>query len=124
MGCKMKISTYCKQDVPGWEKLPPILTIPINGNEDLTCGYVRLNDGIHIMASVRYLDSINKHYIHVSIAPIRPLRMDWTDEEHNGHIFDVTNEVLKIFFDDRKFVQQPQDTRRPEVKHYYSIIVE
>ena len=117
---KNPIATYCCQEVEGWNKLPDSLVLPRLGEEEFTCGFFREEDGIHFLATVTEFDNLT--LIHVSIAPIRFFKKDWTDEDHMGHIFDVTPEVIKSFFGDRSFMRQPDDPRRPQVKHYFSIL--
>jgi hypothetical protein len=114
------IANYCEQQVEGWQKLPVFLNLVIAGNEEFSCSFLRQSDGVHLMASVKDLNALNT--IHVSLAPIRSCRKDWTDEEHGGHIFDVAAEVIESFFPGRKFLRQPDDELRPQVKHYFSIL--
>ena len=109
------IATYCKQDLVGWLKMPDA-SHP--GEEEFTCGFLRLSDGIHMLASVKDINGL--HILHVSLTPIRICRKDWTDEEHNGHLFDITSEVIESFFPGRRFAQTPADPRKPEMKHYFS----
>ncbi len=114
------IANYCKQQVEGWDKLPEFMNFAPPGEEDFCCSFLRRADGIQMLASVKDLNALNT--IHVSLAPIRDCRKDWTDDEHNGHIFDVAFEVVESFFPGRRFARQPDDPRRPQVKHYFAIL--
>lgn len=114
------IATYCKQEVAGWDRLPDFMTMAFPGEEDYSCSFIRQSDGIQMLASVKDLNVLNT--IHVSLAPIRSCRKDWTEEEHSGHIFDIAAEVVESFFPGRRFARQPDDPRRPQVKHYFAIL--
>lgn len=114
------ISFYCKQEVQGWDELPNFMTLALPGEENYSCSFVRQADGIQMIASIKFLNNLNT--IHVSLAPLRSCRKDWTEEEHNGHVFDVTSEVIDSFFPGRKFARQPDDPRRPRVKHYFTVL--
>lgn len=114
------ISEYCQQEVAGWYAIPELTMTIFPGEEEFSCVFFRESDAIQFLATVK--DHNGLRVIHASLAPIRSVRKDWTDEEHNGHIFDVAFEVLKSFFPGRKFLRQPDDPRRPQVKHYFSIL--
>lgn len=114
------ISTYCKQEVDGWNCLPASMVLAALGDEEFCCGFLRESDGAHMMASVKDLGAIK--VIHVSIAPIRFYKKDWSDEEHQRHLFANTPEIVASFFGNRPFARKPDDPRRPEVKHYFAIL--
>ncbi len=107
------ISDYCNSNVDGWNLLPDILKPQEN---ESSCGFMRIKDGIHLMASIK--DYGDMQCIHVSLAPIRTLRKDWTEEDHVGHIFDIAYEVIKSFFGDKQFLRTPDSPDHPLVKHY------
>lgn len=113
------ISDYCKQDVEGWNILPDILPdiLPNMPNKEIS--FLRIVDGIHLMVSIKDFGAIE--CIHVSLAPIRSLKKDWTDDDHMGHIFDITYEVIKSFFGDRQFLRTPDDPDHTLVKHYFYV---
>ena len=90
------------------------------GQESAYCGFLRESDGAHVMASIKDLGRLQT--IHVSIAPIRFYRPDWTDEEHQRELFAVTPDIIETFFGERRFARQPDDPRRPGVKHYFAIL--
>jgi hypothetical protein len=118
---KKPISVYCKQQMDGWQRLSDDFINAIYPlNTEYTCGFVRLEDGIQMMASIKCFNGIST--IHVTLAPIRDYRPDWTDEEHVGHIFDIASKLISSFFPDRKFAQQPNDPRNLKAKHYFSIL--
>ena len=114
------ISTYCRQEVEGWNKLPDAMVLPLPGEEEFCCGFIREEDGVHLMVTLDDLNSLT--IIHISLAPIRFYKKDWTDEEHLDHIFNVTPDIVETFFGNRKFARQPDDPRRPQVKHYFAIL--
>jgi hypothetical protein len=114
------IATYCLQEVDGWQKLPPTMVLCPPGKELSYCGFLRERDGVHFMASVKDLGAIQR--LHVSIAPIRFYRQDWTDEEHQDHLFDISPEVIESFFPGRRFSLMPDDPRAPHVRHYFAIL--
>lgn len=119
------IATYCKQEVPGWDNLQQFTSAMFSTDKDFTCIFLRQSDGIQFLASVKDLNPLFKdplHIIHVSLAPVRGLRTDWTDEEHGGHIFDISTEVINSFFPGRRFTRKPDDLRNPHVKHYFSTL--
>ena len=113
------ISTYCRQEVEGWDKLPPQMVVAPPGEEEFYCGFMR-KDGVHLMASVK--DYGRLQTVHVSLAPVRFYRPDLTDEEHLEYIYEVTPDVVESFFGDRRFARQPDDPRRPQVKHYFAVL--
>ena len=114
------IATYCKQEVAGWDIFPALSDAIFPGEEEFSNVFIRQSDGLQLLATVKDYDALK--IIHVSLAPIRTCRPDWTDEEHNGHIFDVASEVVESFFPGRKFARQPDDSRRPQVKHYFTVL--
>lgn len=114
------IAAYCKQEVEGWERFSDEMNCTHPGEEEYTCSFFRRSDGITLMASVKNLNVLN--LIHISLCPLRCFRKDWSDEEHCGHMFDVTFEVVNSFFPGRKFARQPDDPRSPQMKHYFAIL--
>ena len=114
-----KIATYCRQEAEGWDKFPAYLVPSPPGEEDLYCGFMR-KDGAHMMASVK--DYGRLQTIHVSIGPIYSLRPDLTPEELKDYLFSITPEVIETFFGERRFAKQPDDPRKPDVKHYFSVL--
>lgn len=114
------ISTYCRQEVEGWDKLPPEMVLAPAGEEEFYCGFMRRHDGVHLMASVKDYGSLQT--VHVSLAPVRFYRPDLTTEEHLEYIYDITPDAVESFFGDRRFARQPDDPRRPEVKHYFAVL--
>lgn len=114
------ISDYCKQDVEGWNILPDILPNFTNSNmPNKEISFLRIVDGVHLMASIKNYGDME--CIHVSLAPIRTLRKDWTEEDHIGHIFDIAYEVIKSFFGAKQFLRKPDSPDHPLVKHYFYV---
>jgi hypothetical protein len=101
------ISTYCRQEVEGWNTLPPSMVVAPPGEEDFYCGFIRESDGVHLMASVKDYGKLQT--IHVSLGPIRYYRPDLSDAEHEQLVFDATYDVVQCFFGERRFARQPDD---------------
>jgi len=116
------ISTYCLQEVDGWNKLPPSMVLAPPGEEAFYCAFIREKDGVHLLASVKDYGKLLT--IHVSLGPIRYYRPDLTDEEHEQYVFDVTPKVVECFFGDRRFARQPDDPRKPNLKHWFAVLEE
>lgn len=113
------IATYCRQEAEGWDKLPPHMVLCPPGDEPFYCAFLR-KDGVHMMARVADYGVLKN--IHVSIGPIRSCRPDLNDEEMADYLYQVTPEVIETFFGERRFARQPDDARKPEVKHYFAIL--
>lgn len=105
---------YCIQEVPGWSKLPPLLP-----DED-QCTFICVEYGMHFLTSIKNYGALQ--YIHVSIASVRSLRLDLTEQQHLDLIFDATVEAIEKFFPKRQFARMPEDIKRPQVKHYFSVL--
>ena len=113
------IATYCKQEMLGWDKLPPeIMALP--GDEEFSCGFIRRKDGLHLMASVKDFDVLN--VIHLSVGPIKSLNPTLSDQEWEKYILSSVCSIAKDFFGERDFVRRPDDPRKPSVKHYISVL--
>lgn len=111
------IADYCKQEVPGWTKLPVEFCFARQGEEHLTCSFMS-QDGIQIIASIRDYGKLK--VLHASIGEVRSLRPELNEDEMAEFIEIETPRVLQTFFGNRGFAQQPDDPRRPTVKHWFS----
>lgn len=87
-----------------------------------SCAYLRQRDGVHFMATIKNLGVLQ--VIHVSIGPVKYYRPDETPEQLDEYLIEVAPEVVQTFFGDRKFARQPDDPRKPDVKHYFAVLEE
>lgn len=111
----LPITEYCRQ-VLGWVKLEFTLAAP--GKEEYSCAFIR-NDGIHFMATAKSINHVE--LIHVTIAPLTKMS-DLPEGQLLAYIEEQTPSILEDFFPGRRFAKQPDDLRRPQAKHYFSII--
>jgi len=114
------ISVFCKQEVEGWAKLPVFLQLITPGLEDYSCSFLNAKEGIHLMASMKDLGSLQQ--IHVSLAPIMHYRPDQTENGMVEEIVYKAGDIIEMFFGDLMFCRAPDDERKPSVKHFFHII--
>lgn len=109
------ITTYCKQQVEGWNPLPAM-----NSMFPEQLNFINDKEGIQLMTSIKDYGVLQ--VIHVSIGQVRTLRPDLTEEQLAENIRERTPHIINDFFGHRGFAMQPDDPRRPTVKHYFSIL--
>lgn len=114
------ISSYCKQEVVGWNRLPPEMVMARSGEEDFSCGFINSVLGLHMMASVKDFGVLQ--VIHLSIGPIKSYDSSLTNEEWERRIYANVVDIAETFFPRRQFARQPDDARKPDVKHYFAIL--
>lgn len=114
------ISTYCIQEAAGWDTLPPNMVVAPLGEEAFYCAFMRRTDGVHVMASVKDYGRLNT--VHLSVGPIKFYRPEFTDAQWEEYLVGVSGEVVTTFFPSRKFFMAPADERKPDVRHYFSIL--
>ena len=119
----MKIFKYCKKDLKDWELLNEFLTKLIFPNDEGCC-FIRPHDGVQFLASLKsdVIDGKQTDFIHASLTPLESFRKGFTKEEHSGHIFDISTQVLDSFFPNRKFSRLPDAPSATHMKHYMSVI--
>lgn len=122
----MNIADYLVQSEPvGWVKFPNFVETPAGyvaaEHPPESCAYLRERDGIHFMATIRNFGVLS--VIHISIGPVKYYRpKDESSEDLEEYLVEVSPEVAQTFFGDRQFARQPNDTRKPDVKHYFSVL--
>ncbi len=101
------IAEYVNHKVDGWAE-----TMLLPGQ----LVFINAQEGIQLTTDVK--DYGKLQVIHASIAPLHTIDTPPTVEE----LFFRTAEILQLFFGNRGFAQQPLDERRPEMRHYFSIL--
>jgi hypothetical protein len=115
------IATYCKQNVSGWDDVTKYVAKESGyNNNDCFCSFANPVSGLNFVASVRDLGVLN--IIHVTIAPLRVIRPEWTDEQWQDFIVISAKSIIGDFFPGRDFAKQPDDPRKPDAKHYFAVI--
>lgn len=112
------ISAYCNQDVHGWEKLPDLFVQAYPGEEDFSCGFI--NSELCMFASVLDFGILN--VIHLSLGPIKSFDPSLSDADWAVKIQDNAFSIAESFFPGHTFARQPDDPRKPDVKHYFSVL--
>jgi len=110
------INEYCRQEALGWHKMPVTFAAPV-GEEEYTCVFAR-NDGIQFCATVKECPKV----IHVTLAPVKSLRLEMDMNELVKYVQDEAAEVLETFFGTRVFLKAPDDKRYPNAKHYFHML--
>lgn len=114
------IAAYCDQGVPGWNKLPELFVQAYPGEEDFSCGFLNSELGLHMMASVKDFGVL--HVIHLSLGPIKSFDPSLSEAEWAVRIQDNAFSIAESFFPGRTFARQPDDPRKPDVKHYFAVL--
>ena len=99
---------------PKWVELPNLIPLP-DGEEPYFRSFMSGDYGMQLMASAK------PYYIHVSIGPIYSLRPDLAPDDLRQNIKLGAAEILAGFFPGREFAQQPDDPRKPDVKHFFAL---
>lgn len=113
------ISTYCKQEVPGWELLPEKMLFCEEGKEAFSCSFINKDEGIQFLASVK--ESDQGDYILASIGQLSFLRRDLTRDQLAKNIDALTPIILKSFFGNRGFAEQ-EKLSKSTIKHHVSMV--
>lgn len=121
IGRKLKpILNYCVQNPPGWIPMPQVIEMCYPPDQkELACCYMR-EDGIQMTADLKDYGSLQ--VIHVSLGPIKYYRPELNEQEWEEFLLTSAHEVVSVFFPGRKFALQPDDSRKPNVKHFFSVL--
>ena len=98
----------------GWTELPNLLPLP-DGEEQYFTTFLGGAYGMQVMASVK------PYYLHVSIGPVYSMRKDLAPADLQQNIMLGAGGILEAFFPGRQFAKQPDDARKPDVKHFFSL---
>ena len=111
---------YCIKDPPGWMPMPQIIEMLYDAqHQHLACAFMR-EDGIQMTADLK--DYGRLQVIHMSIGPVKYYRPELNEEEWKEFLFYSSHEVAETFFPGRKFARQPDDPRKPDVIHWFSVL--
>lgn len=91
-------------------------------NEENHVGFISRTYGVNFIASLKDYGALQ--CIHVSLTPIRSLRPNWSDKYHEEYMMANASDIVQTFMGNRKFARQPDDARRPSMRHYFSVLGE
>ena len=83
-------------------------------------GYFHVEDGLQIIFSIKDYGLLN--ILHVSVNPVRNMRKDLTDKEHEVLIIEKAPSIVRAFFGERDFAKKPSDPRNPIAKNFFALL--
>lgn len=109
-----RIEDYLTRVPPGWDELI-IPMIPESRN------FICREKGVQVVVGIK---ETPLPVIHVSVAPVYSLKADLSPAKLRMHILLNVGSIIAEFFGQRKFAMQPDDPRKPDVKHYFHVLEE
>jgi hypothetical protein len=111
---------YCVKDPPGWMPMPQVIeALYPSSQQHLACCYIR-QDGIQMTADLKDYGALQ--VIHLSLGPVKYFRPELNEQEWEEFLILSAYEVANTFFPGRKFARQPDDERKPNVKHFFAVL--
>lgn len=111
---KQVIDYLVNKEVSGWVYLGNL--IPEHPS------YLHSEDGIQMIFSFKDFGLLRS--IHVSLCPIRGMKKDLTDQDHELLVIEKSAAIIESFFGDRDFAKNPSDPRAPLNKNFFALLKE